>query len=575
MNNQSSHSRQHLGTTSQSAHHQPHHPSSPNTAITRRNLLKLGGGAALAGAGLCITGCSAQPVNTTVANTPTSASGQALPNSMRKPEPITSFAHTKEFDVVVVGAGASGVPAALSACEAGARVAVLQKESYCVSQGNTGSAPLVSESDPAALAALATKIMGASQHRPHRALIEMWINHGEEAINWVIDRARAGGAQVENQGNNPQLPSVKEFAGGKVSWVSSYFGPKPYNAGDGMQALAKTAQDKGVEFFFSTPAIQLEQNESGRVTGVIGQDKTGQHILFKAKRGVILAAGDYQNDDEMVAWFCPHAQSFERKQYKKTGDGHKMAIWAGAEMEPINHTKMLHDFDAGPASMCDLPFLAVNEDAQRFCDEGSVPMSLMNCYLDASRVSKPEQVGWYSQIFDATYLEQAQGWPGVAVDPEHLKVYMPEEEVEHSGVFKDLIRTFKAETLEELAHKLQLDSATLIQTIDRYNDMVAAGVDTDFGKQPKFLKPIQTPPFYGIHRHVRISAICAGVTVNDNLQVTRGERGEVIEGLWAVGNMSGYFYGGVDYPLDVFGMSLGRCYTQGYVTGKRVATSSF
>ena len=47
--------------------------------------------------------------------------------------------------------------------------------------------------------------------------------------------------------------------------------------------------------------------------------------------------------------------------------------------------------------------------------------------------------------------------------------------------------------------------------------------------------------------------------------------GEVIEGLYAIGNCAGGFYGGIDYPLTVFGLSLGRCYTEGYVIGRMVA----
>jgi fumarate reductase flavoprotein subunit len=78
------------------------------------------------------------------------------------------------------------------------------------------------------------------------------------------------------------------------------------------------------------------------------------------------------------------------------------------------------------------------------------------------------------------------------------------------------------------------------------------------------------PPFYAINRHLRISAVCSGVDVNANCQCLTPQ-GDLIKGLFAVGNCSGGFYGGVDYPLTVYGLSLGRCYTQGYVTGKYVA----
>ena len=150
-----------------------------------------------------------------------------------------------------------------------------------------------------------------------------------------------------------------------------------------------------------------------------------------------MACGDYQNDEEMLHYYQPDMTNFEPKQTNKTGDGHKMVVWAGGKIEDLAHTKMLHDFDAGPASMCDMPFLAVKMDGTRFVNE-TVEMSLMNCYLRSK-----EDSGHYCQVFDSNYMEAAAEWPGKLVDPEGLKVYMPEEDVEREGVFEGQINTFK------------------------------------------------------------------------------------------------------------------------------------
>ena len=193
-------------------------------------------------------------------------------------------------------------------------------------------------------------------------------------------------------------------------------------------------------------------------------------------------------------------------------------------------------------------------------------MSLMNSYLRSA-----EDAGHYCQVFDSNYMTAAADWPGKLVDPEALKTYMPEENVERTGVFEGQINTFKADTLEELAKKLGItDTEAFKKTIAHYNDLAAAGKDVDFGKAAKFLAPIDTPPYYGIHRHVRMSAICSGVDINEKHECLTPE-GEVIENLYAIGNCSGHFYGGIDYPLTVFGLSLGRCYTEGYVIGRMVA----
>jgi len=537
--------------------------------ISRRSFLT-GTAAVAAGLGaLGLAGCGSSDGTDGSDGTTygTSSDGAATLSFLVKPETITDdqIAETKDYDVVVIGGGASGVPASLSAREAGASVAVLQKQNQIVAQGNSGSGIDLANSDPAGVQALVAKLIKDNNNRADRKLIELWAENSGEAVTWVIEKALEGGATVIEQGNVQQV-AILDVNGYKMSYNTSFFGPKPYTAGDGMQALGKTAEAAGVEFFFETPGVQLVLDEAGAVTGVIGQKVDGSYVKFNAAKGVILACGDYQNNLEMCNYFIPDLAGYGRKQSNKTGDGHIMGYWAGAVIEPLNHTKMLHDFDAGPASMCDMPFMAVDQTGSRFINE-TVEMSLISNYL---RDVPDEDKGYYSQIFDANYMTQAAGWPGKLMDPEALKNWMPEEDVERKGVFKDFIATFKADTLEELAGKLGVDPATFVASVERYNELVAKGSDEDYGKPAKFLHPIDTAPFYGIHRHLRISACCSGLVVDENSQCLNAD-GAPIKGLFAIGNDAGGFYGGVDYPLTVFGLSLGRCYTFGYVTGKYVA----
>jgi succinate dehydrogenase/fumarate reductase flavoprotein subunit len=167
-------------------------------------------------------------------------------------------------------------------------------------------------------------------------------------------------------------------------------------------------------------------------------------------------------------------------------------------------------------------------------------------------------------------MTQAAKWPGVLVPPEALKNYMPDEPGLHDHVSAPFINTHKADTLEKLAAKIEADPYTFVATVKRYNEIAASGKDTDFGKPVNQLFPIDTPPFYGIHRTLRLSAVCSGILVDENHQCLDAT-GNPINGLYAVGNLGGGFYGGADYPLTVFGLSLGRCYTFGYLVGKHVA----
>ena len=71
------------------------------------------------------------------------------------------------------------------------------------------------------------------------------------------------------------------------------------------QVLAKVAAAKGVDIRYSTPARQLVADKSGAVTGAIAQREDGEYVQVNAKNGVIIATGDYSNDDEMVDYYIP------------------------------------------------------------------------------------------------------------------------------------------------------------------------------------------------------------------------------------------------------------------------------
>ncbi len=488
--------------------------------------------------------------------------GMDIPKFLEKPSPITDIRETKEYDVVVVGAGSPGVPCALAAVEAGVKVALLQKEKFAAARGNAGAGIDLKASDPADVESLVSLLMADSAHRPKRELIELWAENSGEAVQWLLEKSKEAGAQIIDMGNGPQEAMLKKY-GYNIKFLTSYFGPKPYDTGSGMIALCKQAVKEGVDVFYSTPAQQLVV-ENGRVTGVIAKDSQG-YVRFNARKAVVVGTGDYQNDAGMLRYYMPDVVNLQCKKNGRTGDGHKMIVWAGGKIENVGHTKMCHDFDSGPAGMCDMPFLRVRLNGRRFCDE-TVGMELMNCYLLSA-----EDQGHYCQIFDSSYMSKAAGWPGAPADPEEMKKYMPEEKADRTGVIRGLINTFKADTLEELAAKLGIkDTEAFVATVKRYNEMASAGQDTEFGVPSKYLKTIDTPPYYGIHRHIRLTMACSGVEVNGDLQCLDTE-GKPIEGLYAIGNCAGNFYGGVDYPLTVFGLNLGHNYTEGYVVGKMVA----
>ena len=138
---------------------------------------------------------------------------------------------------------------------------------------------------------------------------------------------------------------------------------------------------------------------------------------------------------------------------------------------------------------------------------------------------------------------------------------MPESE-EHNGKG----HLFQADTLEELAGKLGIEDVdTFVASVERYNELAAAGADDDFGKPAQYLKPVDTAPFYGTYRKQGITAITAGVITDASQRVLDADDNP-IRGLYAAGNTAGGFFGGVEYQLrTIEGISIGKAMTGGYV----------
>ena len=130
----------------------------------------------------------------------------------------------------------------------------------------------------------------------------------------------------------------------------------------------------------------------------------------------------------------------------------------------------------------------------------------------------------------------------------------------------------KADTLEELAGMINVDADALVASVERYNELVDKGADDDFGKDARYLAKVETGPFYSVQRDFNwgLSALLGGLVV-DAEQHVLDENDEPVPGLFAAGNCSGPFFGGVDYPMTFGGLSIGRAITGGYIAGETAA----
>ncbi|WP_044976876.1 FAD-binding protein [Ruminococcus sp. HUN007] len=511
-----------------------------------------------------------------------------------------------DYDIVVVGAGAAGVPAAGWAAESGAKTALLQKESGVISQGNCGSAIIKSRSTPGGIAKWIHHTNSLCDWRADVKQLRAYADHSEEAMMWFLNRAGltseteyGDGSKVDSNSDSAKLLNDGEtlcafrstsgdFTGLWKDRMNSYdygddhcyfwapwIGPKPYNTGNAMKNVIKNIQKNcdNLHTYFSTPAVKLVKT-GNRVTGVIARTSDGKHIQFNASKAVILATGDYTNNSAMVSRWCPDIAEFDKKQFGKTGDGHVLAISAGAVMENTGHTKMMHDFDS--ALMFEEPFLYLNMKGERFTNEytGFVYMGNILKYQPSFKgpntdADHPDgSKGWYCAVYDSSYME----WPDDEfvdgkVPPFVMEKFIPGAVEEPQGVFRNLIDLHRCDTLEELAEELGIPFDAMKKSIDRYNELCDRQYDEDFGKPSKYMHKIEKTPFWAARKHIRVSAEVSGVITNEYAQAL-DRNGNVIDGLYCAGNLGGPFYGGNDYPFHQTGLSLGRCYTSGMIAAK-------
>jgi fumarate reductase flavoprotein subunit len=515
------------------------------TNKSRRDFLKgslVAGGAGLA---LGVAGCAPKtaetPAGETVASSPSFFDAPAAINA-------ADIKETFSADVVVVGAGVCGLMAAYTAAKEGAKTILLEKSEKFNARGGHNAAlrsKIQLEEglnyDPARVAAELTKW---ANNNVDVGQVMAWAVNCSPIMDELIDMAAENGIEVLRYGNDvpdqfyPEYKSVHMFGGMDQSILAGM-----------LEGAAKKA---GAEFHYSTPAEQLVKDNSGRVTGVIAKDANDVYKKFDAAKAVILCAGDYGNNPEMIDYYCPRASIVDMNVYAppvNTGDGHKMGLWVGAAMQPeVPHTPMVHNLGAAPFSGD--PFLRINIEGNRYENE-DVPIPLMA----NSSQNQPEHKTW--TIYDSTFAEDLPKM-GVGFARTNAMSERTQAGIDAALESGSLI---KADSLDELATKIGVPADALKATVARYNELAAKGVDEDFGKNGEMMTGIDTAPFYAAYNSLALLVVLGGLDVNSKFQVLDTEH-KVIPGLFAAGNNAGNCFAN-DYPVIVPGMSHSRAWTTG------------
>ncbi len=343
--------------------------------------------------------------------------------------------------------------------------------------------------------------------------------------------------------------------------------------------LRLALNERDVPVWLEAPLIELV-SEKGQVTGARIRRK-GKEIRIRARKGVILAAGGFDKNQEMRDANAPLYRNAELSggTAGNTGDGIRAAMKAGAD------TMNMHSAWAAPV------FYVPGEDRGRLCTiERALPGCLMvnqsgDRYLNeaASYHVVGQQMArrqaehgdaspsWF--VFDYRYRHSYPVGPLLPLMPDWLQ----------RGEVRSILK--KGRTIEELAAAMGVDAARLSATVSRYNEFAAKGEDPDFRRgeaaydkmygDPSVtpnpcLRPLSEAPFFAMPIYPGDIGTNGGLKTNQNAQVI-DSAGKPIQGLYAIGNNAASAMG-ESYPGA--GVTIGPALTFGYIAARQITGSN-
>lgn len=543
-------------------------------------------------------------------------------------------------DVVIVGVGIAGVSAARKAAELGASVITIDgaaAPSYRSGEYAVINSPTLNKRWPERalteddINEIIDSHVNESCYRVKRTIASKWAHNIGEVFDWwmgaddhlfIADQTRQP-ISDENADDfllpifRP-LPSYTDADGNvhEYNWKEERFPCYPTSVefkpdqGFTVNANWQKALDTGnVTPYFGHFGKKLIMDSDGRCVGVYALDDNpdsatrGKYLKVNAARGVLLSTGDYGSNDACMYHFAPDVMKTHYNNRLFTsmdingnptnqGDGLRMGAWAGARVSGYN-APMIHHMGGGAdlsgvGVMGNAGFLNLNIDGKRFMNE-DIPGQQLENQIEGQRGMNT----W--QVFDSNWPEQLTHMPAAHGGACYYEDYQSEEEApKNNTTYRNWKspyqldaavadgRCLKADTLEDLAAQMYPDDKTAQQnaldSIQRYNELAAAGHDDDFNKVPSRLMAVDKAPFYADQFTTAIMLVCIGGLESDEdchtyKEITddqgRQVEGNIIPGLYVAGNMQGGRFG-MEYPIGLKGVSHSMAMYYGQVAAENI-----
>ena len=471
----------------------------------------------------------------------------------------------RRYDVIVVGAGISGLTAAWELSRLGINSAVVEMSS------EYGAAAMMSEGG-ICIVGTPEQEQGGEPDSPEKAFAD-FMNYGRDDdgpgpnIDWMRYYVNESRHEIYDWLIGLGIRFEKKVVLMPGDSVPRWH--KVVGKGKGlMEPIYRDCVRMGkVSFFMSTKAVSLIR-EGNRIRGVrVERTRSGSSMDYFASV-VILATGGFQSNLKMVRQHWPKDLPFPERfltggWINAVGSGHEMAQAAGAKLTNMHYQLNYPTGLPNPAGLRGINAyndhsIWVNKTGRRFMRE-----SRDTSVTFPEVLKQPGSTYW--AIFDSASRE-------------HLHISGWKRQIIEDGFFNNpqMSRSLKsAGTIPELARAAGLPPDTLDETVKRWNRMVEAKNDKDFGRigstraawgnPPK----VETPPFYAVQFFPMTRKSMGGVAIDRSCRVL-DVAGKPIPGLYAVGELTGL--AGVNGKAPLEGTFLGACILTGRVAGRAAAT---
>jgi succinate dehydrogenase/fumarate reductase flavoprotein subunit len=445
-------------------------------------------------------------------------------------------------DVVVVGAGMSGLVAALTAQEQGARVTLLE----------AGAAP----GGSAALSAGFITTFGSYDDYRRRIPLgepaqgQLVMTEYDGAIRWLLELGLTFGPDASGQ------------AEGEFGFTRRHRMNPPV----AMAHLAGVFADRGGVLHASTRALRLLIDESGAVAGVLARSAAGPETYRAAS--VILASGGFQGNAELTTRYMGRwaDRMLVRANPHSVGDGLLMGLELGAGTSRGLHSFYGHLMPAPPAVLPPERFfpptayysratVLVNLAGERFTDES------LGDHLNAQAAARQDAAAVFAIFDQDVHDKHVAGQP--SGHPQGLNRL---EAGREAGAW--IVTAATLDKLLTLVAERGVRRATLLQTLHAFNRAMAEGTDEPLPVPRAQLRaPLWRSPFYAIALAPAITLTYGGLRVDGRCQVL-DRAGVPIAGLYAAGADAGGTY------FEQYGGGLAMALTLGRVAGVAAARAA-